>query len=365
MTFPLDTFIEKAQVLEHTKEYIDDISKYANNLQNKDIPVIFSLPHLCLLAGISIKHIFKICESNRITEYKRFKLKKKRGGYRVIQTPEDELKYLQRWILYNILEKIPSHQSCKGFDKESSIKQNAEIHLNKESILKIDLLRFYDSINEKRIYGIFKSLGYHNNLAVSFAKICTLLPDHVFLSSFKKNELSLKNRIVKSNEGVLPQGSPSSPKLSNLVTRHLDVRLTELAKKRNLSYSRYADDLTFSGDSEILKVTKKVIYKIIREENFYINYNKTKFLKRGNPFLVTGLSVNNKVVTIPKKRKIDIEHHLFHCIKNGVESHLKKCGIKKRNFKDWLLGNIAFVFSVEKEKGEKYFSDFNKIEWPI
>src|SRR5690606_26809050 len=149
MTFPLDNFKEKAEIQNHSKEYLNDITNYVKTLESKNLPVIFSLPHLCLLAGVSIKHIFQICNADRINDYKRFKLKKKRGGYRVIQSPEEELKYLQRWILFNVLEKIPSHTSCKGFDKTTSIKQNAEIHLNKEGILKIDLLRFYDSINEK------------------------------------------------------------------------------------------------------------------------------------------------------------------------------------------------------------------------
>ncbi|HEX8358189.1 MAG TPA: hypothetical protein VF610_12280 [Segetibacter sp.] len=88
-------------------------------------------------------------------------------------------------------------------------------------------------------------------------------------------------------------------------------------------------------------------------------------MKRGNPFFVTGLSINNEVVTVPRKRKNNIEHHLFHCLKNGVEGHLKKSGSKNRNFKDWLLGNISFVYSIEKELGEIYFSEFGKIEWPI
>jgi len=365
MTFPLDKFLVKAEAIGHSNEYLEDISNYVSNLENKNLPVIFSFPHLCLLAGVNIGNIAKIYNSGRIDAYKRFKLKKKRGGYRVIQSPENELKYLQRWVLHNILEKIPSHSSCKGFDKRTSIKQNAEMHLNKQGILKIDLLRFYDSINEKRILGIFKSMGYHQNLAVSLAKICTLRPNQTFLNSFKSTEQTLKDRIKKSVEGILPQGAPTSPKLSNLIARRLDIRLAALGNKNNLSYSRYADDITFSGEIESLNNIRKIIYRIIREENFYVNYDKTKLLIRGNPFFVTGLSVNNNIVTVPKKRKKDIEHHLFHCIKNGVEIHLNKCGIKKRNFKDWLLGNIAFVYSVEKPLGEKYFNDFNKIEWPM
>lgn len=364
MTFPLDNISEESSPF-HSDEFISDIKAYDLKLRSRNLPIIYTLEHLCLLAEVNINKIKKICRSTRISEYKRFKLRKKRGGFRVIQTPKVELKYLQKWILINILQKIPSHSSCKGFDKTLSIKKNAEVHLKKESILKIDLLRFYDSINEKRVYGVFKYIGYHPNLAVSLAKICTIVPDNQFLSSFKRKELELKNTIIAKSEGLIPQGAPSSPKLSNLISISLDYRLSKLALMNALSYSRYADDITFSGTLETLKKVKSTIYRIVKDENLFVNYSKTKILKRGNPFFVTGLAVNNNHVTIPKKRKTDIEHHLFHCLKNGVEAHIINCKIKNKNFKDWLLGNIAFVFSVEKELGEKYFTDFNNIQWPI
>lgn len=366
MTFSLKRFLPKQEEIVHSKDFFEEISIYSSNLESNNFPTIYSLPHLCLLAGVNIENIHRYLIPNRTNSYKRFKLKKKRGGFRVIHIPNDELKYLQRWILCNVLEKKQSHQMCKGFNKLSSIKQNAEIHLNNEALLKIDLLRFYDSINEKRVYGIFKSFGYQKNLAVYLAKLCTTEPEELFLNSFKLKENILRNKILsRINEGFLPQGSPTSPKLSNLVAYNLDNRLYELAIKHNLKYSRYADDLTFSGNIDTLKKVKKVIYKIIVDENFFVNYSKTKFLIRGNPFFITGLSVNNENVTIPKKRKKEIEHHLHHCNKNGVENHLRISGIKNRNFKDWLLGNISFVYSVEKEIGQKYFDEYNKIQWPI
>lgn len=365
MTFPFCKKNRTNKPFVHSKGFNLDIRIYSDLLVSKGLPVIYSLPHLCLLAGVDIERIINITESDRIIYYKRFKLKKKRGGFRVIQTPNDELKYLQRWILKNILEKVPSHKSCKGFDKNTSIKQNADTHLKSEALLKLDLLRFYDSINERRIYGIFKSLGYHPNLAVSLAKICTIVPDEMFISSFRLQEIELKDYIVSKNEGILAQGSPTSPKLSNLISINLDIRFTGLANKNGLNYSRYADDLTFSGNFKQLQKVKKVIYRIIREESLFPNYSKTKFIKIGGKFLVTGLNIQNSITTVPKKKKKEIEHHLFHCIDNGVENHIKTAKINNRNFKDWLYGNICFVFSIEQKKGIEYFKEFEKIQWPI
>lgn len=365
MTFPLDKFILQSEADEHSPEFLNDVRAYANKLIQQNLPVIFSLHHLCLLAHVNILTFLNLTDSDRLLHYKRFKVKKKRGGYRLIQSPDDSLKYLQKWILVNILDKVPSHTSCKGFDKTSCIKENANTHLNQEAILKIDLLRFYDSINERRIYGIFKGLGYHPNLAVSLAKICTVIPDNAFLKSFTHKETILKKATTSRREGILPQGGPASPKLSNLVAKRLDIRLFNLAKKHGLNYSRYADDLTFSGNPDELLKIKKIVKKIIAEENLFVNHGKTKLIKKGGRFFVTGLDVTNSVTKVPKRFKKNIEHHLFHCIKNGVHTHLVKSNIKRRNFKDWLFGNIAYIFSIEKELGQKYFEDFKKISWPI
>ena len=365
MTFPFCNRKKETNKLSHSKQFEKDIKEYSDFLQRKNLPIIYSLPHLCLLSGVDIENIKKIVASNRTEYHKRFKLRKKRGGFRVIQTPNDELKYLQRWILKNILDKIASHDSCKGFDKNTSIIDNADIHVGSEALLKMDLLRFYDSINERRVYGIFKSIGYHPNLSVSLAKICTIIPDKMFLSSFRKNELDLKEYIMSKQEGVLAQGSPTSPKLSNLVSVILDKRLTGLANKNGLKYSRYADDITFSGNFKQLQKVKKTAYRIICDEAFFPNYSKTKIVKIGGKFLVTGLNVQNESISIPRKKKKEIEHHIFHCMTNGVEKHLKTLGITNRNFKDWLYGNICFVYSVENDIGEKYFQEFDRIQWPI
>lgn len=365
MTFPFCNRKKSKIQPSHSKGFEQDIKEYSDYLQKKNLPVIYSLPHLCLLSGVDVENVKELTNSNRIKSYKRFKLRKRRGGFRIIQTPNDELKFLQRWILKNILENVDSHDACKGFDKNTSIKNNAEIHISSDALLKMDLLRFYDSINERRIYGIFKSLGYHPNLSVSFAKICSIVPDEMFISSFRKKETALKEYIISKREGVLAQGSPTSPKLSNLVSVNLDKRLLGLANKNGLKYSRYADDITFSGNFKQLQKVKKVAYRIIRDEAFFPNYSKTKFVKVGGKFLVTGINVQNGNILIPKKKKKEIEHHIFHCITNGVEQHLKAAKINNRNFKDWLYGNICFIYSIEKDVGTKYFKEFDKIQWPI
>lgn len=365
MTFPLNEFLVKATLQRHSEEYLIETQAYIALLESSGLPAIFTLEHLCLEAQVNIAHFRSIERSSRNRFYSRFKLRKKRGGFRVIHVPSNELKYLQRWILNNILQNVPSHGSCRGFDKGTSIKENAKPHLNQEAILKVDLLRFYDSINEHRIFAIFKKMGYHLNLAVSLARLCTITPDNKFFIAFKKNEIELRDQIRGNKQGLLPQGAPTSPKLANLVARRLDERLNALAERHQVVYTRYADDLTFSGSMVILEKLKKVIYKIIRTEGFFVNVGKTKFLKRGSKFQVTGLSVDNAKVKVPSKVKKEIEHHLFHCLKSGAHLHMIKARITNRNFKDWLLGMICYVNDIENDAGKLYLEQFNRIDWPI
>lgn len=373
MTFPFLRYFKcysKKTLVEKTN-LSKDLLDYSKKLEMNNLPVIFTLEHLCLASNFSIFEARNICDSNRIPHHKRFKLKKKRGGYRLIQSPVDNLKYLQKWILIHILDKIPSHECSFGFDKESSILKNATVHLSGQAIMKMDLMKFYDSINERRVYGVFKELGYHTNLSVSLAKILTVTPDSFFFKTFKKNETHLKEYLMSLEngfsyeQGLITQGSPSSPKLANLVCRSLDNRLNKLALKYDLKYSRYADDLTFSGEIESLKKIKKIASHIVKDEKFFVNHSKTKFLKPGGKFIVTGLNIENGKVTVPRKMKKEVEHHLHHCLKNGVASHITKAGIPNGNFKEWLLGKIAFIHSIEKDVAATYFDDFNKVNWPI
>lgn len=365
MTFPLDDFSSKATLQGHSQQYLDETTAYITRLEATGLPALFTLEHLCLEAQVNIAHFRSIETSNRERNYKRFKMRKKRGGFRVIHVPSNELKYLQRWILTNILQHVLSHDTCRGFDKGTSIKDNAKTHLNQEAILKVDLLRFYDTINEHRIFAIFKKMGYHPNFAVSLARLCTITPDNNFLIAFKRSEIKLRDQIRSGKQGLLPQGAPTSPKLANLVAKRLDKRLAALAQKNQVVYTRYADDLTFSGTMETLKSLKKVIYKIIRTEGFFVNVGKTRFLKRGSKFQVTGLSIDNAQVRVPGKVKREIEHHLFHCLKNGAHLHMIKAKITNRNFKDWLLGMICYVNDIEKATGELFMEQFKRIDWPI
>lgn len=402
MSFPFKQFIEEAKLQGKSDKYIEECASYINTLESGGFPVIFSTVHLAILMKIQSDYLnFLIGERKpqnwttkgilwrsippwrnkqitsqadhfqfKIYKYKKFVIKKKRGGYREIMAPNRDLKYIQKWILVNILSKYKLRDSCKGFRSGISIYDNAKVHEFSDNILKIDLLKFYDTITEKRIYGVFHSLGYAKNLSFSLAKICTFSHEKKFWDSLNTHEQILFSEHLKLNPPVLPQGSPCSPMLANIVATNMDYRFEKLGLKLNFEYSRYADDLTFSIKKGGKLPPIKFVKKIIEEEGFFVNEDKISYMNKGAKQYVTGLTTTNGV-NVSKKWRKELSKHIYHCKRAGVINHLNFRKEFKNEFKnysvldyhDWLYGHICFINSINKEHSEKLLFDFKKITW--
>ena len=298
----------------------DKYIEYIKVLVNNDVPIIFDFNHLRLLMGRSSVYFTSVINSPE-NHYRSFKLKKRNGGFREILAPYPALLEMQYWIYNNILKKIPVNPYSHGFVRKKSIITNAKIHLNQKELLKLDLKDFFPSININRIIYVFKSLGYSNQVAFYLASLC----------SYEEN---------------LPQGAPTSPYLSNIIAKQLDKRLIGLSKQYNLRYTRYADDLTFSGDSIPAKLIE-YISEIVNSEGFVINSEKTRLYKNGGKRIVTGISVIGSELKLPKDYKRSLRQELHFIIKYGYESHIKKKKIRKVNYLETLLGKVNFWLSVE------------------
>jgi len=248
-----------------------------------------------------------------------------------------------------------------SYRKNISIFDNALIHQNQPVLYHFDLYKFFDTITENRIFGFFRLLGYAPNLALDFAKITTIPLCTEYIKMLSTDKAIPKKFPLDKNLGRLPQGAPTSPMLSNFILSKLDMRFRCLSEKSFINYSRYADDLIFSGQKENLP-SLKLIKRIIDEEGFFVNNKKTKIMTKGQKQYVTGLTVTNGV-HVPKKFKKDIVNALYYCRKYGVQNHLKKIHSEKTGFKDWLLGKIFFVKSIEPTLGNKLLDQFNTIDW--
>lgn len=379
MSFPFEQFIVEAKEQNKSQEFIDACLAYGKNLADKELPVIFSLEHLAMQMGIQSSYLRSLIGDDKndlvhksdykYERYNYFKLKKRDGKFREIMSPAKDLKYIQKWILVNILSKYPLAESCKGFRKSISIFDNAKVHENSEVILKVDLLKFYDTITEKRVYGVFKSLGYVNNLAYSLAKITTAKHRESYWNDFDENSKEVLKELVENKPPILPQGAPTSPMLSNILATKMDYRFEALARKLNFNYSRYADDLTFSIKKEGKLPSLKLITTIIADEGFFINTKKTKYMKKGCKQYVTGLTTTNGI-NVSKEYRKEIAEHIYYCRKFGVNDHLKRRiqEFPKYNnikFHNWLYGHVCFIKSINEKASKKMLEDFNKINWYV
>jgi len=261
--------------------------------------------------GISLRELKFLTFAREVSSsshYKRFTIPKKTGGERLISAPQDRLKNQQYWIYENILKKLPMHQAAHGFTTGKSIVSNAEPHLGSKLVINLDLKDFFPSLSYKRVLGMFIGMGYSPAIATVLALLTTEQPT-------QEVELDGERWFVASGTRCLPQGAPTSPAITNWICRRLDVRLEGVAKKFGFSYTRYADDMTFSANEEGVNNSQKLLWqvkKIVHEEGFTIHPNKLRLMRKGQRQEVTGVVVNEKPSVSRKKVKAyrALLHHL-------------------------------------------------------
>ena len=298
-------------------------------MTSRGLPPIFEFDHLALLLGRTNEYLASAV--NRPSyHYRTFSIPKRLGGERLISSPYPALLECQQWINKNILYKLKTHKAAHGFVRQKSIVSNAKKHLNKKCLLKMDLLNFFPSINLRRVIAIFRSVGYPPNISFYIASLCCL-------------------------EDSLPQGAATSPALSNLVAFKLDLRLNALSKQFKLVYTRYADDLTFSGRHIGLGFLS-LVSSIIDDEGFSANHSKTKLIRGEGKKIVTGISVKDKTLKLPRayKRKLRQEVHYIH--KHGYIEHLRNRKIQDLKYIERLYGKVQFWLSIEPNNTFAQFS---------
>lgn len=336
----MENYIDMLKILlkdsGYGKYYSEKCVKYGKRLIENNLPVIFDIQHFSLVSGASKELIGKMLFADS-KFYSLAQIPKKSGGVRKLNIPSVELKYLQRWILDNILSRIHVSQFAMGFCNDKSIVDNAKMHIGNECILNMDIKDFFHSITFKMVFRIFAYYGYTKELSFVFAKLCTY-------------------------EDVLPQGAPTSPYISNIVSLRIDKRLSLIAEKYQACYSRYADDITFSGNSGIKKLIE-ITSNVLEEEGFSLNNKKTRMQFSHQRQEVTGLTINGGKVRVNKKYKRDLYQECYYCKKFGVESHLQKIKCDKSFYKEHLYGKAYFVNMVEPDEGKKLFDLLDEINW--
>jgi retron-type reverse transcriptase len=296
--------------------------EYLERFRETPFPVLFSLGHIGQIVGLRTEYLARIVNSSD-RFYRSFEIPKRKGGTRVIQSPYPALKLLQRWILDNILSKIQLNSAATGFIQNKSLLENVLPHVGSNSYLKMDLKDFFPSISFKRVYPVFLRCGYSKKIAYYLASFCCV-------------------------NGVLPQGAPTSPALSNIICKRLDARLFRLGERFGLRYTRYADDIAFSG-CIIAPIFRTYVANIVAEELLEINVDKTRLVNGRGSKVLTGISINGQTPKLPRSTKRRYRSEAHNLLRLSIEEYMMKVFSSNQVAVEQTIGKFTFWSFIEPD----------------
>lgn len=327
----------------HKKE--TDIAK----LEQQKLPVIQTDKELANVLGIEYNTLRYLAYHRDVVtfdNYYRFDIPKKSGGTRHIAAPKIQLKTAQRQILEKILQKVKISDAAHGFIKSKSVLTGAKVHhTSPDLLINIDLENFFPTITFERVRGLYQHLGYSGYIASLLAMICTYCERMPI-------EIKGETKYIKTSERILPQGSPASPMITNIICQRMDKRIFGLCQKLGVTYTRYADDMSFSyiGKLEDFSIGSFLnsVQKIIEAEGFHINRQKTNILRKHNRQYITGIVINNDEIGVARKwvKILRASIHNAQKLKNAGETIPHKTKME-------IAGKIAWLKSVNGKRYHK------------
>lgn len=340
-----------------------------------NLPVIESIAALSNWLGLGIgdlqwfadlKGLLHRSGNRHLNHYNYQVLIKDSRSIRLIEAPKSRLKKVQQQILAGILDHVPSHSAAHGFVRGRSIRSCVERHVRKRVLLRMDLQDFFPSFSAKRIQTMFLTFGYPEAVADLLGGICTTLtPASVFGKEKFRPPLNLQTRQWARDlycRPHLPQGAPTSPALANICSYRLDCRLAGLARSAGAVYTRYADDIAFSGPQDFERGVDRFsshVASILLEEGFHPNHRKTRIMRQGVRQHLVGLVANHH----PNVVRADFDRlkaTLTNCVRLGPESQNRE---KHLHFRLHLEGRVSFLESVNAAKGKRLRGLYERVQW--
>jgi retron-type reverse transcriptase len=322
---------------------LQDTRSDVEALTRRGLPVLHEARDLAGQIGIELKTLRWLTYHRRgaaVVHYHRYEIAKKTGGMRCISAPKPALARAQRWIFDQILRRLEPEPQAHGFVPGRSIVTNAAPHAGKLVVLNLDLKDFFPSITFRRVKGLFHALGYSEHIATVLALLCTEPPRVPVELDGKTYHIALGSR-------VLPQGACTSPAITNALCRRLDRRLDGLARRHGFTYTRYADDLTISGDaSRAVGRVLRSIRAIVAAEGLTEHPRKTRVMRRGGRQEVTGLTVNDRP-SISRKELRTLRATLHNAARSGLESQNRE---GRPDFAAHLRGRVEYACMVDPRR---------------
>lgn len=306
--------------------------------------------------------------STTLQQYVVRAIPKRHGDWRLIEAPKKDLRTAQRMVLDRLLAYVPPHEAAHGFRASRSPLTHARLHAGAAMVLRLDLEDFFLTIDRARVRAVFATLGYPPGVATVLAGLCTTCtPRRAFEDALPPatGPEQLQRRWLQRQRFAsphLPQGAPTSPALANLCAFKLDLRLAALADAFGARYSRYADDLVFSGDASMARRVGQFLQtatEIVVSEGFRLNHRKTRLMRRSTRQRVAGVVIN----AWPNVARNDYERlkaTLANCARRGPHGQNRDA---HADFRSHLAGRVAYVRSLNKARGLKLQRLFDVIDW--
>jgi len=327
-------------------EHLAKTGSNAAELDKRGLPVIHDAVALAAKMGISLTTLRWLTYHRRasaVVHYHRYAIPKKTGGTRAISAPKKALASAQEWVLDMIVGRLETEPEAHGFVRHRSIVTNASPHVGRRVVVNLDLENFFPTVSFRRVRGLFEKIGYGGQVATLLALVCTEPPRAAAVIDGKVFRVALGDR-------MLPQGACTSPGITNAICRKLDRRLAGLAKRHGFTYTRYADDLTFSGDKpEAIGALLRSARSIVSAEGFVEHPRKTRVMRRSRRQEVTGVSVNRKL-SIPRDELRELRAILHNVAKRGLASQNRE---SHPDFAAYLRGRVAFACMVDPDRAPK------------
>lgn len=350
----------------------------AHRVQAKELPALLSLSHLAEEVGIPYRVLREIALRTRESPYRTFHMAKRRGGWRTIAVPEEYLLKTQRWLCRNVLSCLDVHPASSAYRKGNTVKAVALKHCESQWLIKIDVESFFESISERQVFRIFSSAGYPALVAFELARLCTAIPvpdSSRYQHRRWKNDSAAdgRGRLPYSHQrvGHLPQGAPTSPKLSNLVMLDADRLLAKIAEAAGCRYSRYADDLIistkdkgFSRDDAVRLLRN--CRAILSRFGFRTNTTKVSISPPGARKLVLGLLVDGDRPRLNQAFRNRIENHLYGARKFGPQAHATARGFSSvLGLRRHIEGLLAYANYIDSSYAAPLMAINSQIKWPL
>jgi hypothetical protein len=283
---------------------------------------------------------------------------------RLLEMPLPRIRTLQRTLLEQVVGPIPSHHSAHGFVPGRGVTTAVRPHAGAPVLICLDLAAFFASVTAGRVYGVLRSAGYPEPVAHALTGLCTIATPVAVIGRMPPGgpadqRFALRRHLA---QGHLPAGAPTSPALANLAAHRLDARLAGYAGATGARYTRYADDLIFSGSSELARAAPgliRAVTGIAAECGFRINPAKTRVRGRGQRRQVLGLVLNQRP-TVPREEYDQLRAVLHNAIRTGGPAQ-NRDGLP--DFRAHLTGRVAWVAAVDPERGARLRAELDRITW--